>query len=415
LAPGADPAALHQAGTLLLSSVLEARPASSRRSGAKLPVHARVLPASALVSHATHGLGACGDLPRVWSAAGNLATPLLPQPLLPVQPWLVAGVLRCDAEGLRLECASGQSIQVAARDALAAMPLVDRAVLAQRWALPPSTGLPPVLEVHSFLPLDGLSAAVTRAPSPGEGCVAGAVVAVSPLLRIQTQTFCIAVRALSCRPRVPMCAYAPVSCVQELRGCGSGRVQHVFLDKDALRWRVALSSAAGRRCCVVLSGLTPRTLFPEQPERCWPVLVASASTKLSLHGCALPPAAAAGALCACDTCLRGDTVSMHAEVLEQELSDDGIAIRVRVGPGSCHAGREVPLLLAHHLSGTRLAHFACETASLTATTLAGAPSPSQLPGLRAGAEVLLLHAHPVLRQGVLLALGACSRTTLCLR
>ena len=195
MAPGADPAALHQAGTLLLSSVLEARPASSRRSGAKLPAHARVLPASALVSHATHGHAACGDLPRVWTAAGNLATPLLPQLLLPVQPWLVAGVLRCDAEGLRLECASGQSIQVAARDALAAMPLVDRAVLAQRWALPPSSGLPPVLEVHSFLPLDGLSAAATRTPSPGDGCVAGTVVAVSPLLRIQTQTFCIAVRA----------------------------------------------------------------------------------------------------------------------------------------------------------------------------------------------------------------------------
>lgn len=131
-------------------------------------------------------------------------------------------------------------------------------------------------------------------------------------------------------------------------------MQHVFLDKSALRWRVALNSAACRGCCVVLSGLTPRTLFPEQPERCWPVLVASTSTMLALHGCALPPAAAAGALCTCDTCLRGDTVSMHAEVLEQELSDDGIAVLVRVGLGSCHAGREVPLLLAHHLSGT---HF----------------------------------------------------------
>ena len=47
--------------------------------------------------------------------------------------------------------------------------------------------------------------------------------------------------------------------------------------------------------------------------------------------------------------------------------------------------------------------------------LAGAPSPWQLPGLRPGAEVFILHAHPVVRDGVLLALGASSRTTLRVR
>ena len=120
---------------------------------------------------------------------------MLPQPLLPVQPWLVAGVLRCGADGLRLESDDGQSIHVETRDALATMPLVDRVVLAQRWALPPSSGLPPVLEVHAFVQLDTRSAACARTPALGADCAAGAVVAVSPLLRIGSQTFCFAVRA----------------------------------------------------------------------------------------------------------------------------------------------------------------------------------------------------------------------------
>ena len=129
-------------------------------------------------------------------------------------------------------------------------------------------------------------------------------------------------------------------------------MQHVFLDKEALRWRLPLLSAAGRGSCIVLSALTPRTLFPEQPDRRWPVLVASASTALSLHTCSSAPAPAAGMLCACDTCLRGDTLSVHAEVMEQELSDAGLAIRVRICSSSCvHAGKELPLLLAHFLSG----------------------------------------------------------------
>ena len=202
LAPAADAAALHQAATLVFASVLEARPASLRRSGAKLPESARVAPASALASYAARGHGACGDLQRVWTAASSPATPAWMQALLPVQPWLVAGVLRCGSDGLRLESADGQRIQVEARDALAAMPLVGRAVLARRWALPPSSGLPPVLEVHSFTQLDTQTAAVTRTVSPGEDGVAGAVVAVSPLLRIQAQTFCIAVRRISVAARV---------------------------------------------------------------------------------------------------------------------------------------------------------------------------------------------------------------------
>ena len=101
----------------------------------------------------------------------------------------------------------------------------------------------------------------------------------------------------------------------------------------------------------MLSSLTPRILFPEHPERCWPVLVASATTTLALHGCSSLLAGAAGALCTCDTCLRGDTSSMHAEVMESEHAEAGIAVQVRIGPGSCHIGREVPLLLSRHLSG----------------------------------------------------------------
>ena len=106
---------------------------------------------------------------------------------------------------------------------------------------------------------------------------------------------------------------------------------------------------------------------------------------------------------------------MHAEVMEPEHSEEGIAIRVRVGPGSCHVGREVPLLFAQHLSGTSFEASQAHRARDCQTDFAGAPSPCQLPGLRPGAEILILHAHPVLRHGVLLALGACLRTTLCLR
>ena len=196
LEPAVDEASLQQAGALLLSAVLEARP-SSRSSGAELPANARVLSAGSLASYAARGLGACGDVCRVWTAARSRAAPLPVQPpaLLPVQPWLVAGVLRCSAGGLRLESGDGLSLHVEVRDALAAMPLVDRLVLAQRWALPPSNGLPPVLEVHSFVQLDTRSAACARTLFLGEGCAAGAVVAVSPLLRIRSQTFCVVVRA----------------------------------------------------------------------------------------------------------------------------------------------------------------------------------------------------------------------------
>ena len=204
LAPSFDDAALQQAATLVLSSVLDARPASLRRSGTKLPANACVTHAGALAAYAARGLGACGDLQRAWTAARSSAPSPLAQTLLPVQPWLVAGVLRCGSDGLRLESADGRSIQVVARDALAAMPLVDRAVLAQRWALPPSSGLPPVLEVHSFTQLDTETAAGRRTPPLGESCVAGVVVAVSPLIRVQAQSFCIAVRFL-CAARKRFC------------------------------------------------------------------------------------------------------------------------------------------------------------------------------------------------------------------
>ena len=356
LEPAVDAAALQQAGAALESKVLEVRP-PSRSSGAEPPANAHVVCVSSLASYAARGLGACGDVCCVWTAAYSRARPLpsQPQALLPVQPWLVAGVLRCNADGLRLESGDGMSIHVEARDALAAMPLVDRPVLAQRWALPPSSALPPVLEVRSFAPLDGLSAACARTLFLGDGCAAGAVVAVSPLLRIQRQTFCIVVRAPVSglgQHYVFHCHHNAAIPLQELRDCRTGRALHVFLDNDALRWRTPLLSAAGRGSCIVLSALTPRTLFPEQPDRRWPVLVASASTALSSHGCSLTPAASAGVLCTCDTCLREDTLSVHAEVMEQELSDVGLAFRVRICAGSCcHAGKEVPLLLAHYLSG----------------------------------------------------------------
>ena len=189
----------------------------------------------------------------------------------------------------------------------------------------------------------------------------------------------------------------------------------MFLDKEALRWRTPLLSAAGRGSCIVLSALTPRTLFPEQPDRNWPVLVASASTALTLHGCSVVLAPSSAVLCACDTCLRGDTLSLNAEVMEQDLSDAGLAIRIRICSRSCfHADKEVPLLLAHYLSG--MTHMCCAPQSQAKCgTLVGAPSPWQLPGVRPGAEIAILHAHPVVREGVLLALGASSRTTLRVR
>ena len=196
LEPAVDEAALQLAGALLVSAVLAARP-SGRSRGAALPANTRVLSAGSLASYAARGLGACGDVCRVWTAARSRALPLpvQPQALLPVQPWLVAGVLRCNADGLRLESGDGSTLHVEARDALAVMPLVDRLVLAQRWALPPSNGLPPVLEVHSFVQLDTRSASCARTLFLGEGCAAGAVVAVSPLLCIRSQMFCIVVRA----------------------------------------------------------------------------------------------------------------------------------------------------------------------------------------------------------------------------
>ena len=192
-------------------------------------------------------------------------------------------------------------------------------------------------------------------------------------------------------------------------------MQHVFLDKDALGLRTPLLSAAGRGYCIVLSALTPRTLFPEQPDRCWPVLVSSASTALSLHGCSAPGPTAA-VLCACDTCLREDTLSLYAEVMEQELSDAGLAIRVRIcSRCGVHADKEVPLLLAHYLSGMACMCFVRHMPQTKWGMFAGAPSPWQLPGMRPGAEVAILHAHPISREGVLLALGASSRTTLRIR
>jgi hypothetical protein len=130
---------------------------------------------------------------------------------------------------------------------------------------------------------------------------------------------------------------------QELRCC-DGLVRHVHLGDAALRLRAPLAAAAGRAgCCVALSALSRRVLFPDDPGRRWRVLVAAAATTVTPHGCSAH--AAPSALCGCDSCLRGDTACYTAEVAAAEPHSSGVALRLRL------AGRLVTLLLTHHLSG----------------------------------------------------------------
>jgi hypothetical protein len=184
--------ALGDAATLLLQALLAARPTLRRASAPAVPRAASVVCAEALALYARGG-AACGDFARAWAAAGAPA-PAAPSQLrlLPVRPWLVAGTLRADGDGLRLEDGAGSSIQMVMIDAHAAAALLDRFVLVSRWALPPAPHGPPVLEAHALLPLEHYSCSV--ADPPGKR-VAGAVVAVSPVLRVQAQApFCVVVR-----------------------------------------------------------------------------------------------------------------------------------------------------------------------------------------------------------------------------
>jgi hypothetical protein len=135
----------------------------------------------------------------LWStapAAPSCARSTRPR-LLPVRAWAVTGTLHARADGLRLEDATGGGVHVLLSDALPAAPLLGRPVLALRWALPPARdGAPAVLEVQALLPLDAHGGAARQLAEDGAAgeLVTGAVVAVSPVLRVQTHQFCVAVR-----------------------------------------------------------------------------------------------------------------------------------------------------------------------------------------------------------------------------
>jgi hypothetical protein len=178
--------------TLLLRAAVAARPALRGSAPARVPYRARIVSAGALAAHAARGDCACGDLTRLWTAAADApAVPLLR--LLPVRAWAVVGTLRSCANGtLRLEDAAGNGLHVVLLDVPCALALVGRRVLARRWALPPAPHGSPVLEVHSLLPLDDRGE--RHVDTAGER-VAGAVVAVSPVLRVQGQAFCVVVCA----------------------------------------------------------------------------------------------------------------------------------------------------------------------------------------------------------------------------
>ena len=206
---------------------------------------------------------------------------------------------------------------------------------------------------------------------------------------------------------------------QELRCCCDGRVLHVYLEGAALRLRALLASAAGRgRRCVALSALSRRVLFPGDPARSWHVFVAGAGTTALPHRACDAAACASSAApeCGCNTCLRGDTECFAGEVIAATPHCAGVSLRLRLS--GRHAEREVALILTHHLSGAAprpQRGFICTRIADTLLANAGAPSPWRLLGVRPGAQLAVLHAHPMLRDGVLHALGACARTTLRVR
>jgi hypothetical protein len=206
---GDGDAALQSAATALLQAACAARPSLHAGSPA-VPCHARVASPGALAAHAARGVGACGDMLTLWSAAPVVPAGALPaRPrLLPVRAWAVAGTLCARADGLRLEDANGSGVHVLLSDALPAAALLGRPVLALRWALPPARdSASAVLEVHSLLPLleEGHGSAARQLPDVGAAAgerVTGAVVAVSPVLRVQAHEFCVAVRRLLLLGRV---------------------------------------------------------------------------------------------------------------------------------------------------------------------------------------------------------------------
>jgi hypothetical protein len=124
----------------------------------------------------------------------------------------------------------------------------------------------------------------------------------------------------------------------------------LYLQGAALRLRALLASAAGRPHCLALGALTPRVLFPENPERRWRLLVASDATALSPHGCAAASCTATALRCICDTCASNVTACFAAEVDAATPVDAGLALQLRLLSGD-HAGTTVPLLLTQHLSG----------------------------------------------------------------
>ncbi len=180
---GADDALLDNASAQLLHAVAAARPLLRFSVTPAVPSAARVLCASELAGYAKRNGAACGDIAHIWSSPASLL-PGAPRPRrLPVQPWAVVGTLRADSRGLHLQDGAGRMLQVLVLDALSAWALVNRPVLAQRWALPCSPLGPPVLEVHSLQPLDAVDGVACT--SPVTECVAGTVLAVSPVLLVQ--------------------------------------------------------------------------------------------------------------------------------------------------------------------------------------------------------------------------------------
>jgi hypothetical protein len=143
----------------------------------------------------------------------------------------------------------------------------------------------------------------------------------------------------------------------------------VYLEGTALRLRALLASAAGRGGrCVGLSALSRRVLFPGDPARSWHVLVACAATTVMLHSaCAVTGNTAGAALpCGCDTCLSGDTECFVGEVTAATPHCAGVALRLRLS--GRYIGREVPVVLTHHLSGTAQRQHHSSLCALALTT-----------------------------------------------
>jgi hypothetical protein len=188
---GADDAVLDDASAWLLHAVAAARPLLRFSVAPAVPSAARVLCAGELAGYARRSGGACGDIAHIWSSPAPLVPGAPGLRRLPVQPWAVVGTLRADSRGLHLQDGAGRTLRLLVLDALSAWALVNRPVLATRWALPWSPLGAPVLEVHSLQPL----AAVDDVPctAPVSECVTGIVLAVSPVLLVQVP-FAVVVR-----------------------------------------------------------------------------------------------------------------------------------------------------------------------------------------------------------------------------